>query len=691
MMQNYLLRVHRFCKFLFKGFFTCMAIASPLPSEPQNASEDQKDTSANHSGGWLRGRALFLAVLLAPFTAYWAADQLVNVIFSLLIPPVVMTLLVAFLNLFLRRVAPRFALTVGDLIIFYGMHTVLCAICAEWMWVITPYIHSYAVYRDSDSRFDRYMIPYMSDWFFVPPKDARLFDDYRDGGHDLFYFFSKLPLWGRYIGSWTFLLTLICTAMLCINSLMRDEWANREKLAFPIIQVPLEIARFGAGQSKVWKRATFYMPFIIMFLIDMLNGFQFLYPSLPRLTVRYLGDLSLFFPNPPLNAIGWTPIGIFPYMAVIGFFMPTDLLFSCIFFFFFRKGVQVFTYSLGYVESAGVFGGGGLIPAPPYFSEQSWGAFLGLFVTSVWVARSYLREVWAQIRFGHPKGEGGVPHRVAFIGLLVSLFLLFVLTTLIGIPLWMSAFSTVLFLIFSVALTRMRAQIGAPSHEMAFMGPNQMLADFIGTQALPEAGVSRLVSTFFMFNRIHRTHPMPHQLEVLKMGEAARISQRALFVAIILAVILGSVLGNMVYIFRGYRWAASRAGGDTAGVIASLMEQKHPPNFVAMSFVVIGFLVVMLLDFMRFRIPNFPLHPAGYALAMNFGLDYFWMGLIAVWLIKLFVERYYGLKGHTKLHDVALGIIVAEFLAEAIWATYAMVTHSATYTVSINGRLNWQQ
>jgi hypothetical protein len=184
---------------------------------------------------------------------------------------------------------------------------------------------------------------------------------------------------------------------------------------------------------------------------------------------------------------------------------------------------------------------------------------------------------------------------------------------------------------------------------------------------------------------------MPHQLEAMKMGEGARISQRALFIAILFAVILGSVLGHLVSIYRGYRWAAASAGGDTAGVVSTLMGKSRPPNPIAVSFVFIGFAFVLALDFLRFRIPNFPLHPAGYALAMNFGLDYFWMGLIVVWLIKLFVERYYGLKGHSKLHDIALGIILAEFCVEAIWATYAMVTRTATYSISINGRLGWNQ
>jgi hypothetical protein len=218
-----------------------------------------------------------------------------------------------------------------------------------------------------------------------------------------------------------------------------------------------------------------------------------------------------------------------------------------------------------------------------------------------------------------------------------------------------------------------------------------MIVDFVGTQSLSKAGISRMVTTYFLFNRIHRTHPMPHQLEAMKMGDTARINQRALFIAILFATVFGSVLGHLVYIFKGYHWGADEAGGDTAGVVAELVNKHNPPNVVAILFVILGFAFVLLLDFIRFRFPSFPLHPAGYALAMNFGLDYFWFGLVLVWIIKLFVERYYGLKGHEKLHQIALGIILAEFCAEAIWAVYAMVTRTATYSISINGRLGWNQ
>src|SRR5260370_22601681 len=107
--------------------------------------------------------------------------------------------------------------------------------------------------------------------------------------------------------------------------------------------------------------------------------------------VRYPESSACASPVPPFNAIGWTPIGLFPCITSLAVFLPMDLLFSTIFFFFARKAQQVIAAMYGY--PGGVFGGGWLVPSPPYFTEQSWGAFLGLFFSALWIARSYLREV----------------------------------------------------------------------------------------------------------------------------------------------------------------------------------------------------------------------------------------------------------------------------------------------------------
>ena len=244
---------------------------------------------------------------------------------------------------------------------------------------------------------------------------------------------------------------------------------------------------------------------------------------------------------------------------------------------------------------------------------------------------------------------------------------------------------------FSVVVTRLRAQLGAPIHEMAFMGPHQLMIAFTGTQNLTESTIAKLMTTFHFMNRLHRTHPMPYQLESMKMGEIARLNQRALFFVMAAAVLLGIFLGEVFSINRYYRDGAGDMGGGMAGVITQLADNRYPPNVTAIAFFTGAFSFVLLLDFIRYRIPGFPIHPAGYALSMNFGIDYVWFGLGIVLLIKLFVNRYFGLAGYEKLRAVAIGVILGEFAIDMPLAVYHLITGQAVYTISINGHLGWNQ
>lgn len=634
----------------------------------------------------LRPRAILVGLLLIPFNAYWASQQGVDIMLSLMVPPVASLLLLCLWNFAVRRLRPRWAFSEAELVVVYGMVAVATAIAAEWVGNINPLIASYALFQENNRNFVTYMLPHIPDFLFF--KDPTLLADFKTGGFGWERFAERLPLWATPVLAWTLFVSLLAGAMLCINSLMREEWTDREKLAFPIIQLPMAMAQDGAG-SPFWRNRFMWGGFLVMAVIDTVNGLNFLYPSIPRLNVRFLGDLSLAFPDPPFNAIGWTPIGLFPFITALAVFLPMDLLFSAIFFFFVRKGQQVIAASYGY--PGGVFGGGWLVPAPPYFTEQSWGAFLGLFVTALWIARNYLREVWQEIWTGRQRIARAVSHRWTFLGLLGCLLGLGVFGVATGLSLLLVVLYMVIFLAFSVAVTRLRSQLGPPTHEMAFMGPNQLIVDFNGTQGLSTPVIARLASQFHFLNRIHRSHPMPHMLEAMKMGERSHMSQRGLFLAILLAIVAGSLAGHLVRIYAGYRWGAPGAGGDTAAVVQNLVGNPRTPNTIAMLFVGVGLGVVFLLDFIRFRVPWFPLHPAGYALAMNFGVDYYWFGLLVAFVVKGAVQRYSGLRGYRKLHNVALGVILGEFALETVWSIMAMVNRYATYSISINGRLGWNQ
>jgi hypothetical protein len=218
---------------------------------------------------------------------------------------------------------------------------------------------------------------------------------------------------------------------------------------------------------------------------------------------------------------------------------------------------------------------------------------------------------------------------------------------------------------------------------MAFMGPNQLIVDFTGSRFLPTNYIPNIATQFHFMNRIHRTDPMPAQLEAMKMAERPRMVYIGLFVSLVLAIVLACLSAHVVWIYYGYRWGALRMGDDTAAVVQDLMNNPRSPNPFAMLFVAIGMGVVFGLNKLRFMIPNFPLNPVGYALCMNFGVDFYWFGMLVALIVKFLVQRYGGLEGYRKLREIALGIMIGEFAAETIWSIYSMVTHIPAYTVSL--------
>jgi hypothetical protein len=627
----------------------------------------------------VRLRAIITGCLLCIPVCYVSPNQIYSVIFSLMVPPVSALFLMVAINFFLRKISPKIAYNQTDLLIIFAITAIAGACSAEWIDVTTRAIWSYPL-RQTDGTVKDILTKYIPDWLVI--KDESKVSEFRGGGYGMMYAISKIPLFLPKWLAWGSLFFSICFATLCINSLMRGAWNERERLAFPLIQLPVAVAENG-GNGPIWRNRYMWMAFGIMFAIDMLNGFNYLYPNIPSIPMKTIFDIRSVFKEPPLSNIGDFRISIYPYMAAIGFFMPSDLLLSFVVFFLLRKVSHVVLASYGIPQDT--FSGTGLTPGPPYFDEQTWGAVFAMFLGAIWVSKNYLKEVWADIRKGAQPDDGGVKHRWAFIGLFVSFSFCVGFGMVGGLPLWYMVPYVAAFLIFSIVLTRIRAQLGPPTHEFAFFGPSALMNRFVGTRWITDAQAAYVGQVFMYMNRLFRTHPMPFQLEAMKMGQLNRTRQKPIFIAITLAVIIGFFLGNFFYTAHDYRTGGMGWSG-VENYVQNMIKDRHGPDIIGIVMTIFGFSMVMLLDAIRFRFPAFPLHPAGYVLSMNFGVDYYWFGLLVVLIIKNFVQRYYGLRGYDKLRAVGLGILIAEYLAETIWMTMAIVTQQSTYTISINDR-----
>jgi hypothetical protein len=641
----------------------------------------QPDTVDNARPRAIRARAVILSFLFAIPVCFATTNQGTSAIFSLIAAPVGLLILLVLLNAPLRRFLPKLALTQVDLVVIFSLTAVAAAIGTEWTGQMHPAISEFPFRKDTSNLAKDYMIKQLPDWLII--KDKAVVEDIEGGGKSLMYTVHKLPqLLPKYF-AWGGLFALVCLGMLCINSLMRDAWCKKERLAFPLIQLPVAMSE-GGGSGGMWRSMHMWIAFAIMFGIDMMNGFNYLFPNVPSIPTKVIVDIGALFKEQPFASLGLTPIAIYPFMAAIGIFMPSDLLFSLVFFYILRKATHIVLAAQGLPQ--GIFTGTFVDPGPPYWDEQTWGGVLAMFIGVIWFSKAYLKDVWRQILRGGKSEDGGMPHRWAFIGLVVCYAGVMVYGMLGDLPVWYMFLYTGVFFVFSIVLTRIRAQIGSPTHEFAFFGPNSFMNRFFGTKWYTDKQAVWISQVFLFLNRIHRTHPMPYQLEAMKMGSMNRLNQKALFCWIAGMTVFAFLVSFFFIDVWMYRTGTYASWNDGETYLNNIISNRSGPNVVGISMTLFGFALVMILDMVRFRLPAFPLHPAGYVLALNFGVDYYWFGLLMALIVKSFVQRYYGMRGYDKLRNVALGILLGEYAAELIWMSMALITKQSTYTISFNDR-----
>lgn len=642
-------------------------------------------TTAPEASSVLRGirfRALLLGFLLCFPVCYASSNANQSSMFSLMVPPVSGLLFCIVLNAPLRLFAPKLSLSQSDLIAIFAITSVSAVVAAEWVGLGQGTMNGLPNLAKTNANAKDVLMKQLPDAMVI--KDYSVIADIQGGGKGFGYVTAKFfAVYLPKVIPWALMMGAITLAMQCINSLMRGAWNERERLTFPLIQLPVAMSE-GGGSGGMWRSRHMWIAFGVMFAIDMLNGFNYLYPNLPSIPVKTLFQINEAFKEPPLNQMGDFRLSIFPFMAAIGLFMPSDMLLSFVVFFLLRKLTHIILASNGIPQET--FSGSGINPGPPYFDEQTWGAVFAMFLGAVWVSREYLKEVWRDIRNRTPSTDGGLRHTYAFAGLLLCTAIVAGFGVVYGdLSPGYSTIYVLLFLIFSTVLTRMRAQLGPPTHEFAFLSVNSVMGRFLGNRWLTDKQASWVTGGWLFMNRMYRNHAMPVQLEAMKMGQMERIRQKSIFWAIAASGVLGIFLCYYFNLLREYRTGAF-PGIEPIGFLEKILNDRHGPDVVGMGMTIFGFAVVMILDLIRFRVPGFPLHPAGYVLSMNFGVDYYWFGLLIALLVKNFVQRYYGLTGYEKLRQVALGILLAEYAAETIWMTVALITHQSTYTISFNDR-----
>jgi len=619
-------------------------------------------------------RAIALAVLLIPLNNYWILYMETGVTWtqypttmSMFFNAVFILFALTSLNFIARKWSPRIAFSQGELLTIYIMLNLASSVCAtDMIQVLMPMLGHPFWFASPENEWQELFWRYIPKWLTV--SDNSVLSGYYSG-ESTFYEAYKIKAWLSPILWWTGFFFALLFVMFCINVIVRRQWTEREKLSYPIAQLPYELTAVDSKRNY-FKNKLFWIAFGAVGTIDIINSLNFFFPSVPGLFIRT--NLNLFFTEKPISAIGWTPFALYPFIIGLGYLMPLDLSFSCWFFYLFRKSEMILGSILG-IRS---------LPNFPYDREQSLGAYIGLSIFALWSGRRYIKGILKLAVF-RSEDDASEPlrYRTALFGILIGIAFLVFFFYRAGMSIWVILLAFGIYYALSVGITRMRAESGAPAHDLHFMGPDYVLPAVFGTRKLGETNLT-VLTFFYSFNRAHRAHPMPHQLEGFKLGEQTGMKMWRLGLAMNIAVLVGLLASFIVYLDVSYRFGGNGwTGWESFNRLQGWLSYPSGTDYPAVSFIGGGIIFSVFLQLMRTRFPWWPFHAVGYAVsgAADWCMNWIWASILVSWAIKLILLRYGGVKAYRRAMPLFIGIVLGEFVVGSLFSLGGLAFNTRVY------------
>lgn len=633
------------------------------------------ETPPGESNPRVTWRAVLVAAVLIPPNAYWVFNA--EVVYASIHATVLsiffncvfcLTVLIA-LNAVLRRVWPQAAMSSYELLVVYSMLALATTMCShDLTQILIPLMVHPFRFATPENDWKGLFLDRLPQSFTVREEHAvRRFYE----GHSTFFSVAVWPVWVKPLALWTCFILLWMTVLLCTNVLLRRRWGDEERLGFPMVHLPLQMTAPGGA---LWRDRLFWLGALLAGGLDVLHGLHVLYPIVPDLNTRL--DLGPLIVDAPWRAIGWTPICFYPFAIGLGYLVPTDLAFSCWFFYLFWKAQMVLRASLGWPPLAG-----------PYTSDQQSGAWIGLGLFALWNTRKHLAATFLAAWKGTTKDDTleaePLSYRSAWCGVLLGILGLCCFARALGLSWGVLVVFWTVYLLIAVCVTRMRAELGPPTHDLYFAGPDWLLVSSMGSGRLGPTNLTGLALLFWI-TRDYRSYPMPHQLEAMRIAElkgVPRCGGPSLVVALLAAALLGFVSACIVFLTQYYRHGASTGlGGYATGLSAEayqrlenwLRSPVNEPDWPALRQFGGGLTFTLLLMGLRRRFFWIPFHPVGYAVAGSWTMSWLWFSLFLAWAAKSLLLRYGGLERYQRGTPFFLGLMVGEYVVGSAWTLLGM-------------------
>lgn len=577
--------------------------------------------------------------------------------------------LIIFLNALVKRIKWSLGFSSGELLLIYSMMLVACSVTEMGFGSqILPILAAPKYYANPNNDWTNRILSHINKDLVVTDTQAvtQFFEGLPQGG--------KIPwgLWIKPLSLWIPFILVLYFCMICVVVLLRKQWMEREKLVYPLTQLPLEMVQEEQAAttrrhflSSFFKSPYMWIGFAIAFISGTLVGLHHHWPIIPA--PRLANSIQIFRGTQNLNFRISFPVIGFVYLANL------EVSFSLWFFnliFQIIRGVFNMT-GISSTENIGIYGCAGYA----IFAHLGTGAMIAMVAYSFYISRAHMRDIW-RVAIGRLKIDDSqemLPYRTAFWGLVIgSVFVLgwlkfSGLTWHIGILFYL--FAMILYLV----LTRIVCEAGIPTM-VATIISSSIIVSMWGSKNLTPAVLVALALTY-VYAADLRTFPMASSAMAVKVMDRTKGNRRILFWAIFLAIAV-NIIATMYFVLKiSYKYGGINLNGwfNIGGAqapydyVGDLIKNQTEPNKIGWLCRGIGLVLMGLLMFLRQQFLWWPLHPIGFVIAPVWLMDFLWFSIFVAWLVKKIILKYGGVKTYEKSKYFFLGLPLGLYTCAGIW------------------------
>ena len=562
-------------------------------------------------------------------------------------------------------------LSASELLIIYIMSFVACSVTTMGFGSqILPLLGAPHYYATAQNKWTDVVLPEARPWLF--PQDKEAIRGFFEGvGPD-----APVP-WGVWIGPllcWLPFLLALYTVMICVPVIMRKQWLEKERLAFPLAQLPVEMVKRDAqsGKSVFFRNKLMWLGFALPFIISGMRGLNTYFPWIPG--GEPLWTVPTFRKTQTLIFRLSFPVMGFLYLVNL------DIAFSLWIFALLAhiiSGIFKIT-GFGLTENLGIYGS-----REPIFNHMGVGSILVFVLYGLWMARAHLKDVFLKTFSNKSTLDDGaelLPYRFAVLATLSSLILMCVWLTLSGLP-WLLAISYVIVaLMLFYGLTRIVIQAGIPTLVAPGIAAPQLVSS-LGTSTFGNTGLIALAWTYVYAGDI-RTFVMSAASTSLRIAEEIKQRRKLIAVCMLTAVMVSICTSLAVDLRLGYehgglnlnRWYFVGSPQAPFNFVSGKIQHPEGPNIGGLICKVTGGGVMLVLMLLKEKILWWPLHPIGWTIGSCWLMQQLWFAIMIVWLIKALLLKYGGPKLYRNGRPFFLGMVLGQYVAAAMWFGIDLIT-----------------